>query len=1171
MNNGLVSIIIPTYNCKQWISDAIESSLRQSYSNCEIIVIDDGSTDNTHALVSKKYGSRIKYIRQDNLGLAAARNRGLQEASGDYIQFLDSDDIMAPNKLEQQVTVMRSTADSAVSYCDYLSIDINTNSIISKRYLTPVASSSSMLHSIISDWETRLSIPVHCFLFESQIFKKNNIFFDPLLPNHEDFDCWVRVFSHVSKAAYIDAKLAFYRIKPASMCSDRALMRYGFLKSLDNHITTCQDRQLCELLRIKWIEVERCYADVAQDAILAAEKKITLTNKRRFSHQESTLTANAPRIIAFHLPQYHAIPENDEWWGKGFTEWTNVTKASALFDGHYQPHVPSDLGYYDLSNPSAMKEQAAIAQEYGIHGFCFYHYWFNGKLLLETPLHQMLKSGEPDFPFCLCWANEDWTRAWDGRSGETLIAQNYTDSDDIRHFHYLLNFFEDKRYIKINGKPLFLVYRANRLPNPLKTTTVWRDLARKAGLGEIYLCRVESFSDEHTDPVALGFDAAVEFQPDWRELGEKLENPVYGTHRVYDYSTVVEKMCKKPDVSYTRYPCVTPSWDNSPRRKSDAVIFINSSPAAYQRWLHHAVNTVQHLPPEERLVFVNAWNEWGEGNHLEPDQKFDRSYLESTRAALSDAIVHIDDQILDNECQDALVHTAFIASIIIPVFNKLHYTKSCIRALISSTSDIAYEVIIIDNGSTDGTKEYLKNLSGDVTIITNHENVGYTIACNQGAAVARGNYLVFLNNDTLPQPQWLHLLIATVENDQMVGAVGAKLIYPDGALQEAGAIVFQDGSAQNFGRGDDPDRSFYNVACEVDYCSGACLLIPRNVFQELGGFDEIYAPAYYEETDFCFRLRERGYKVMYQPLARIIHYGSVTAGQDPAGPLRKYLLINKEKFLNRWKQQLLMHAPPPVTGGAKPLKSARQLVHARDNSYLFPLYSQLFESIEGWFMWEAVEVLSYFNNIQKFESVQGDLFEIGAYKGKLTLMLMTFAREGELLYVNDIFDMQHLNHSKSGCGANLADFTNNIAKLTRNYGFVKLLMKKSSSLGLGDVRGVMRIVSIDGGHSAEETYSDLVFASSVLSEHGIIIVDDIFHKDWPGVKSGVESFLDAYVNMRPLAAFYNKLLLVRKESLGMYDQYFASGSFGRCLTKYCFKTAVGLIGNYKCYAVSKVN
>ncbi len=896
---------------------------------------------------------------------------------------------------------------------------------------------------------------------------------------------------------------------------------------------------------------------------MTAEAKVIL------KCQDATPTANGPRLIAFHLPQFHTIPENDEWWGKGFTEWTNVTKAQPLFDGHYQPHVPSDLGYYDLSDPSSLNAQAALAQEYGIHGFCFYHYWFNGKLLLETPLHQMLKSGEPDFPFCLCWANEDWTRAWDGRSGETLISQNYSDADDIRHFHYLLNFFEDKRYIRINGKPLFLVYRANRLPSPLKTTTIWRDFARKSGLGEIYLCRVESFSDEHTDPVALGFDAAIEFQPDWRELGQKLENPAYGTHRVYDYSTVVEKMCKKPGVSYTRYPCVTPAWDNSPRRKSDAVIFINSSPAVYQRWLRHAVNTVQHLPPDERLVFVNAWNEWGEGNHLEPDQKFGRSYLEVTRAALSGVTAPTNIHELAIENKETTVHTTFIASIIIPVFNKLDYTKNCIRSLISSISDIAYEVIIIDNGSTDGTREYLNNLSGDVTIITNHENVGYTIACNQGAAVARGNYLVFLNNDTLPQLQWLHHLIATVENDQKVGAVGAKLIYPDGTLQEAGAIVFQDGSALNFGRGDDPDRPLYNVACEVDYCSGACLLIPTIVFRELGGFDEVYAPAYYEETDFCFRLRERGYKVMYQPLARIIHYGSVTAGLDPSGPLRKYLLINKEKFLNRWKQQLLMHAPPPATGGAKPLKSARQLVHARDNSYLLPLYSRLFESIEGWFMWEAVEILSYFNNIQKFESVQGDLFEIGAYKGKLTLMLMTFAREGELLYVNDIFDMQYLNQSKSGCGANLSDFTNNIAKLTSNYGFVKLLIKDSSGLSLADVRGTMRIVSIDGGHSTEETYSDLVFATSVLSEHGIIIVDDIFHRDWPGVKAGVDRFLNDYNQMVPLAVFFNKLIIVYKNSLNFYAQYLESAPFVRLMPRYDTSLADGLFKGFTSYVVSR--
>ncbi len=228
------------------------------------------------------------------------------------------------------------------------------------------------------------------------------------------------------------------------------------------------------------------------------------------------------RTLAFYLPQFHPIPENDAWWGQGFTEWTNVVKAQPQFRGHYQPHLPSDTGFYDLRLPEARQLQADLAQQYGLHGFCYYHYWFNGKRLLERPFQEVLTSGKPDFPFCLCWANEDWTRAWDGRSGEILLQQHYSEQDDREHIRTLAPAFRDPRYVRIENKPLFLVYRASRIPDPLASTTIWREEAHRLGLGELFLAKVESFSSEQSDPQALGFDAAVEFQPDWRLLGRSL-------------------------------------------------------------------------------------------------------------------------------------------------------------------------------------------------------------------------------------------------------------------------------------------------------------------------------------------------------------------------------------------------------------------------------------------------------------------------------------------------------------------------------------------------------------------------------------------------------------------------------------------------------------------------
>lgn len=340
------------------------------------------------------------------------------------------------------------------------------------------------------------------------------------------------------------------------------------------------------------------------------------------------------RLLAFYLPQFYPIPENDEWWGKGFTEWTNVAKARPLFPGHYQPHIPADLGFYDLRLSEAREAQADLAREYGISGFVYYHYWLGGKRLLERPFNEVIASGKPDFPFCLCWANEPWTRAWDGRSSQVLMAQNYSVEDDLEHIRWLVPAFRDRRYIRIRDRPLLLIYRANQLPGPLQTTTVWREEARRMGIGELFLGRVESFPDEFTNPTKIGFDAAVEFQPDGANLPPKLTDALLVDHEVFDYSVFVERQLRKPAPPYERFPGVMPGWDNAPRRPSGARIFTGSNPMLYEKWLCAAIRKASQAEAEERLVFINAWNEWGEGNHLEPDLVFGRKYLEATKRAL---------------------------------------------------------------------------------------------------------------------------------------------------------------------------------------------------------------------------------------------------------------------------------------------------------------------------------------------------------------------------------------------------------------------------------------------------------------------------------------------------------------------------------------------------------
>jgi lipopolysaccharide biosynthesis protein len=371
------------------------------------------------------------------------------------------------------------------------------------------------------------------------------------------------------------------------------------------------------------------------------------------------MTAKNIRLIAFYLPQFHPIPENDEWWGKGFTEWTNVAKARPLFEGHYQPQLPSDLGFYDLRVPEVRQAQADLARAHGIHGFCYYHYWFNGRRLLERPVNDILASGQPDFPFCLCWANENWSRRWDGQEQEILMAQNYGDEDDLNHIRWLAEAFRDPRYIRVQGRPLFLVYRLSRLPNPARTVEIWRNEARRLDVGDIFICNVEGFASEHGLAPQYNLNGAVEFAPDWQVLPPRrksnwltqklsqrprtqrlagklgLTQPWLMQNGVFSYPKLMNNMLDKPDPPYLRFPCVTPSWDNTARRQSGATILQGSTSELYQQWLTTVVQKAKVIQTDEPVVFINAWNEWAEGNHLEPCQKWGRQYLEATRNALT--------------------------------------------------------------------------------------------------------------------------------------------------------------------------------------------------------------------------------------------------------------------------------------------------------------------------------------------------------------------------------------------------------------------------------------------------------------------------------------------------------------------------------------------------------
>ncbi|HNP23903.1 MAG TPA: glycoside hydrolase family 99-like domain-containing protein [Panacibacter sp.] len=341
--------------------------------------------------------------------------------------------------------------------------------------------------------------------------------------------------------------------------------------------------------------------------------------------------------VAIYLPQFHPIPENDAWWGKGFSEWTNVTAAKPLFKGHYQPQLPSGLGYYDLRVAEARKAQAELARQYGIHGFCYYHYWFNGKRLLERPFEEVLRSGEPDFPFMLFWANETWSRRWLGEEQEVLIRQEYSAEDDERHADYLVRAFSDPRYIRVDNKPVFIIYRPLDLPDVQNTIAVIRRKAAAAGM-DVVLAASNSHvaQEDYNRLLQMGFDCLLNFRPQLGALPQFMENSFSwkrffrnmiqharynGKLKLYSYREALEKMqsWEPADFSHTM-PCVFAGWDNTARRGDKAVVVYGNEPALFGAELKRVKQKMEKASVND-LLFVNAWNEWAEGNHLEPDLK----------------------------------------------------------------------------------------------------------------------------------------------------------------------------------------------------------------------------------------------------------------------------------------------------------------------------------------------------------------------------------------------------------------------------------------------------------------------------------------------------------------------------------------------------------------------
>ena len=380
------------------------------------------------------------------------------------------------------------------------------------------------------------------------------------------------------------------------------------------------------------------------------------------------------RVIALYLPQFHPTPENDRWWGPGFTEWTNVAKAKPLFRGHQQPRIPADLGFYDLRLPETREQQAQLAREAGVEGFCYYHYWFgNGRQLLERPLQEVVASGKPDFPFCICWANHTWSnKTWERKSAvqknSVLMEQTYPGTeDDIAHFNALLPMFKDRRYMTVDGKLIFAIYDPFGFKNVQQFIATWRRLAEENGLPGFHFIgmtpstltirtapdgtrqrvmpNLESSAEIYRRVLDLGFDAVnslgkrrgeMLYEGKWKNIAKTVLRHIgfpTGSMR-YDYERTVRNYFAPEDTWENVYPSILPQWDRTPRVASMDGVYVNATPEKFENHIRQALSLIKDKQPEHRILFLKSWNEWGEGNYVEPDMEWGHGFINAIRNAV---------------------------------------------------------------------------------------------------------------------------------------------------------------------------------------------------------------------------------------------------------------------------------------------------------------------------------------------------------------------------------------------------------------------------------------------------------------------------------------------------------------------------------------------------------
>jgi len=597
-----VSVVIPC-----WEEAGVTAECLVALFECgreahlEVILVNNGSRDRFYSQISS-HPDIIQIDLPENIGFGPATNIGARRASGEFLLLLNNDTQVAPRSLSAMIECVRS--DDKVGAVGPKIISFDGRLQESGVILT--ADGSGQLIGFAAD------------------------------PDDPRFN-YVRDVEHLSAAAL--------------------LLRRDLFLDLDGFDEVyapayCEDADLSLRLRSQGYRLR--YQPEALVAHHLSKTSSKLENEDRSRSKQKLLSKNratlldrwAPhlqtfdiRTIAFYLPQYHPIPENDLWWGKGFTEWRNLAKARPNFVGHRQPRYPADLGYYDLRVPEVMEEQAALASRYGVSGFCYYYYRFGSKRLLETPLERMLETGKPDFPFCLCWANENWSRRWDGMDEDLLMEQSYGEGDAIEFAEDMLRYFRNKNYITVDGKPLVLFYRLQEIPYPRRYIEICRNVWSAGGFPEVLVAMVESFelSAAPLHPAKFGADITVEFPAhgmvhDPAQRVSRLNESWIGN--AHDYRELCKAFIVRQDPGFKRLRSVLVGWDTTPRHQDRSLVLRNSTPGAFQAWLEWTYRrTREQNFGDERIVFINAWNEWCEGSYLEPDSEFGHAYLQAVKNA----------------------------------------------------------------------------------------------------------------------------------------------------------------------------------------------------------------------------------------------------------------------------------------------------------------------------------------------------------------------------------------------------------------------------------------------------------------------------------------------------------------------------------------------------------